>query len=58
MENYSCLLCTQKLPLDLPAALGELHDAEHWGTWQASDSEALRPVEATELSEQDWPEFR
>lgn len=58
MESYSWLLCTQKLPLDLPAALGDLHDAEHRGTWQAGDPEALRPVAAAELSEQDWPKFR
>lgn len=51
MESYSWLLCTQKRPLDLPATLGDLHDAEHWGTWQVSDPEALRPVAAAELSE-------
>lgn len=41
MESCSWLLCTQELPLELPMALGELHDAEHW---QGSDPETLVPV--------------
>lgn len=55
-ESCSWLLCTQKLPLELPTALGGLHDAERWETWHAN-TQRLRSVAATEFSEQDWPEF-
>lgn len=41
MESCSWLLCTQKLPLDLPAALRGLHAGEHWRIWEGSDLETL-----------------